>query len=113
MHVTLLYILGMNTKVVDWGQMLSFQMHIQTLVFLPTSNPTKQTVQFRVLKWPLLFYILSEHVSVSNIENSRVTEKLLAMRQLLGLYPLIYISSHTVHMCKKANNKVVENDPAI
>lgn len=106
------YILRMNIQVVDGGQTLSFQMHIQTWLFLPTRNPKKQSAQLYVLKLPLIFYLLPEHVGVSNIEIS-ATEKLLAMRQLLGLRPLIYISSHTVRMCKKANKKVVEKEPAI
>lgn len=113
MHVPLLYILSMNTQVADWGQTLSFQMHIQTLVFLPTRNPKKQTAQLHILKWPLLLYVCPERVSVTNTENSRAREKFLVRRQLLGLHPLIYISSHTIHMGKKANKKVVGKEPAI
>lgn len=42
MHVPLLYILSMNTQVVDWGQTYSLQMHIQTLVFGISANKRSQ-----------------------------------------------------------------------
>jgi len=71
----------MNTQVALWGQTLSFTDILKHWYFCQLENQKancRQTAQLHVLKQPLLFYVLPECFSVTNTEDSRATEELLA-----------------------------------